>query len=351
MKIRLANWKVKTLKSKIDKINPAPQYQRTSVWSLSKKKLLIDSMLRGYDLPKFYLRATPNDPLFEYEITDGQQRMRAIWEFMSDDVKEKYTLDRAIIRGANTESLGYDGLNLLKDDFDNYEINIAIIEEATAEEIRSLFARLQMGAKLNQVELRHAMASNIGAAIFSIVETHTFFKTCKISPNRFKHQDYLDHVITIAYNNGRADVRAKNIEKLYMELADVTGNIYNTYLNKANKILDWMNDVNKIFKGIFKNKWAFVDTFWLLFKHYDSIDSIDEKKFVEQFKIFEQKRLANHRNPDNLISDPKSPNYDKGLYDYILAFKFSGNTKDNVDVRHRIFRSKFIGNGIYLKAN
>jgi hypothetical protein len=347
MKIRLANWKVKTLNLRIDKINPAPQYQRTSVWSLSKKKLLIDSMLRGYDLPKFYLRATPNDPLYEYEITDGQQRIRAIWEFMSTDLK--YSLERTIINGISTHNLEYEKLGDLKEDFDNYELNIAIIEETTPEEIRSLFARLQMGAQLNQVELRHAMASNVGSAIFSVVEAHKFFKNCKIINTRFKHQDYLDHVITIAYNNGLSDVKAKNIEKLYKDLADSTSNIFKPYIQKTNQILDLMDKMNSISKGIFKNKWTFVDTFWLFYSCYDDIDRIDEKKFVEQFKIFEQRRVGNNRNPDVLISDPTKPTYDRDLYDYILSFKFSGNFQKNIALRHTIFRKKFIGNGIYLK--
>lgn len=348
MKIRLANWKVKTLKSRIDKINPAPQYQRTSVWQLPKKRLLIDSMLRGYDLPKFYLRATPNDPMYEYEVTDGQQRIRAISEFMNEDGL-KYALDKALIKGINTNNRYYADLAELKDEFDNYELNIAIIEETTPEEIRSLFARLQMGSQLNQVELRHAMASNVGSAIFSVVENHPFFKNCKIANSRYKHQDYLDHVITIAYNSGKADVKAKNIEKLYKDLADATADTFQDYMKKSNRVLSWMDEINALQKGIFKSKWTFVDTFWLLYKNCDSIAYIDNDEFVEQFKIFERKRLANHKNPDILISDPAAANYDKDLYDYILAFKFSGNLNINLDTRSKIYKSKFINNGIYLK--
>ena len=179
MRIRLATWKIKTLILKKSSINPKPQYQRTSVWNKAKKKLLIDSILRGYDLPKFYLRATPNDPIFEYEVTDGQQRMRSIWEFVSDLRQESYQLDENIIDGINTKNLRYDQLSSLKDKFDSFELNIAIIEDSSPEEIRSLFARLQMGASLNQVELRHAIASNIGAAIQGIVDSHVFFKDSK----------------------------------------------------------------------------------------------------------------------------------------------------------------------------
>ena len=64
------------------RINPKPQYQRTPVWNETKKQLLIDSVLRGYDLPKFYLRSS--DPPYDHEVVDGQQRLYAIWDFRDD---------------------------------------------------------------------------------------------------------------------------------------------------------------------------------------------------------------------------------------------------------------------------
>lgn len=349
MKIKLATWKVKTLKSKEEKINPKPQYQRTSVWSPSKKKLFIDSILRGYDVPKFYLRSTPNDPLFDFEVIDGQQRMRSLWEFMSNKNEQKYLLNEAIIKGVNTKKMNYASLGSLKVGFDDYEVNIAIIEEATPEEIRSLFARLQMGEQLNKVELRHAMASNIGASIISVTETHDFFKESKIAVGRYKHQDYLDHVITLAYYNGATDVKAKNIEDMYKALANSSSDVFNIYIQRANKILDWLKEINALHKGIFRNKWAFVDTFWLLYSHFDNIETIDYLTFKQHFISFETKRLQNHKKPEELIKDPALPTYDLDLYNYIIAFKYSGNTKENIAIRHAIFKKLFFNKSITLK--
>jgi len=349
MKVRLSTWKIKTLNSKKLKINPQPQYQRTSVWSLAKKRLFIDSILRGYDVPKFYLRSNSLDPHYDFEVTDGQQRMRAIWEFMSDVKNEIYSLGEAIIKGKNTKGIYYQNLEELSKKFEDYELNIAIIEDSTPEEIRSLFARLQMGEQLNKVELRHALASNIGAAIIGVVETHKFFKTSKISNNRYKHQDYLDHAITIAYNNGMSDVKAKNIEEMYKDLADSTSEIFQEYIQKSNEILNWMNSVNNLSKGIFKNKWAFIDMFWLLYKNHDVIIGINNKTLLKRFNNFEQKRLKYNREPEKLIEDPTSSIFDKEMYEYILAFKFSGNTKENIKIRHNIFKSQFLNKGITIK--
>lgn len=86
------------------------EYQRENAWNLSQKKLLIDTVFRNMDIPKFYLwkidqatlqnnypdgdikeiyrgilankvrNGNPNP--FVYEVVDGQQRIRTFLEFM-----------------------------------------------------------------------------------------------------------------------------------------------------------------------------------------------------------------------------------------------------------------------------
>ena len=175
MKIHPKVWTISGLYKLKEKINPKPQYQRTAVWQSPKRKLLIDSILRGYDIPKFYLRETPQDLIYKYEVTDGQQRIWAIWDF----IENQYKLDEALIDTFNTKGLDYDTLKLNKKkltEFSTFKINVTLIKEANQDEIRTLFARLQMGERLNPAELRHALSSNIGNAIVSVVENHNFFE-------------------------------------------------------------------------------------------------------------------------------------------------------------------------------
>ncbi|NPD90170.1 MAG: DUF262 domain-containing protein, partial [Asgard group archaeon] len=70
-----------TLKSVID---TSPKYQRTEVWGKEKKQMLIDSILRGFDISQIYLAETREDSKYEYEVVDGQQRLSAIWGFFED---------------------------------------------------------------------------------------------------------------------------------------------------------------------------------------------------------------------------------------------------------------------------
>ena len=62
-----------------------PEWQRQEVWSRSKRQNLIDSILRDWKLPKFYLLRLKDDPE-EYEVVDGQQRLAAIFEFFDNSL-------------------------------------------------------------------------------------------------------------------------------------------------------------------------------------------------------------------------------------------------------------------------
>lgn len=63
-----------------------PDWQRQEVWSPDRKRGLIDSILRGWKLPKFYFQKTHANP-DEFDVVDGQQRLSAIWEFMDGELK------------------------------------------------------------------------------------------------------------------------------------------------------------------------------------------------------------------------------------------------------------------------
>ena len=63
-----------------------PDWQREEVWDTSKKQQLIDSILRGWKLPKFYFLKTSDEPE-EFEVVDGQQRLMAIFDFFENSLQ------------------------------------------------------------------------------------------------------------------------------------------------------------------------------------------------------------------------------------------------------------------------
>lgn len=76
---------ISTIYSKRERIDPTPDYQRPPAWTKKQKQLLIDSILREYDIPKMYWRKMKREDGIEYEVIDGQQRLRTIWSFESGE--------------------------------------------------------------------------------------------------------------------------------------------------------------------------------------------------------------------------------------------------------------------------
>ncbi|NEM99761.1 hypothetical protein, partial [Pontibacter burrus] len=166
---------------------------------------------------------------------------------------------------------------------------------------------------------------------------------CKIKNDRFKHQDYLDNAITLAYYDGSRNVKASDMRHLYIELANSSLSDMQPLLMKVNRTLDFMKRVNSYKKGIFKNKWAFVDTFFLIYKNLDQIVDINANMLAGAFDSFEKLRREHNSHPEVLIEDKENNTiYDKDLYEYIIAFKTSGADKNNTKTRHRVFCNKFL---------
>src|SRR5690349_19180027 len=78
---------------RLERIDMKPTYQRrSSLWSQWKKAHLIDSILNGFDVPKFYLadftksRSALNRARKPYAIIDGKQRFESIFSFFAGDL-------------------------------------------------------------------------------------------------------------------------------------------------------------------------------------------------------------------------------------------------------------------------
>ena len=202
-KVPKRNWTIDSVVRRKDKIDLQPLYQRPSVWNDKQKQKLIDSILRGYDLPKFYLRSCKSD--FEYEVIDGQQRISAIWGFvnneyrLSDDSKD--IPDFGDLSGKKHSDLNSDQ----QEHIGRFPLSVVIIEKALDLEIRQLFLRLQEGVSLNPTEKRNAMTGNMRDFIAHLGDNSKVFSNQYLSypETRFQWHD-LAAIVTCLRNSGEA---------------------------------------------------------------------------------------------------------------------------------------------------
>ena len=137
----------------------SPNFQRNPVWDEEQSSYLIDSLLNGLPIPEIYLRSitSPNGKVI-HEVVDGQQRTRAILNFVQndlvlegDDVSPKW-------RGNSWDDFD----DATKKMFWSYNIVVRDLGEVSDGEVRDLFRRLNINSiVLNDQELRHARYTGV----------------------------------------------------------------------------------------------------------------------------------------------------------------------------------------------
>lgn len=179
--------KMETRRRAIDKVYKRrdridmPDFQREEVWNDHQKRQLIDTILRGWHLLKFYFRKVDES---SFECVDGQQRLAAIWEFYDGRLR----LDPSAARryGGRT----YKELRpSFSDAFDDFEIDVEEIADATDKDLEDLFVRLQLGTPLTTAEKLNALGGPTRDFAKWMSDQHFFEVGIAVRDTRYAHFD------------------------------------------------------------------------------------------------------------------------------------------------------------------
>lgn len=186
-----------------------PEWQRQEVWSRSKKQNLIDSILRGWKLPKFYFLLTNKSPE-EFEVVDGQQRLVAIFEFFEND------LPLAQVSADTFGGKFYEELpDNVQDNFDDYEIQFDLIENATDQEVKDFFQRLQEGLQLTSSEKLNSIHSNLRDFVAKLSIRPFFKNKIVVSDNRYGHFDIVAKATAIEIDGLEVGTRYDDLRAVF----------------------------------------------------------------------------------------------------------------------------------------
>jgi hypothetical protein len=183
-----------------------PDFQREEVWHDDKKRLLIDTILKGWHLPKFYFRKLDDGT---FECVDGQQRLSAIFSFFGDDLTLSDDTARRV--GANV----YSELdNDTSDAFDDFQIEIEEIEDASDEELEELFKRLQLGTPLNTAEKINAIQGELRDFCHDMAEKPFFSERIGIKNTRYTHFETVAKWVFVEARGIQPQMRYPQLESL-----------------------------------------------------------------------------------------------------------------------------------------
>jgi hypothetical protein len=132
----------------------ASEFQRLSVWPRPAKAYLIDTILNDRPIPLFFFErirsAQSGRPA--YTVIDGQQRLRAIFEFLEGRFRLPESKDNR-----TSKKRFLDLKRSLQEQILNYDLTVEELSEYSDSDIRDMFVRMNRYlVKLSPQELRHA---------------------------------------------------------------------------------------------------------------------------------------------------------------------------------------------------
>jgi hypothetical protein len=292
MKLSKERYPVSVLKELQDSIDVRPEYQRPLVWTLKQKRLLIDSILRGYDVPKMYWHRQPDGKQFEFHVVDGQQRLTTIWEFCNDGFA--LPKDSDPVDGISTAKLKYSGFNTaLKKRLHLYSFDVVIVEEATQndeeDEVREMFLRLQNGTTLKAQEKRNAMTGRMRAFVKEVAK-HPFFESCKFSNTRFTYDHIAAQITCLELAGEPVSLRDSDLNRMYAEQTD-----FDPKGNVAKKVRRTLDYLRRVFPEHTREleRYNAVTLYSLASSMIDNyVHQGTEKKLADWFIAFETERRA-----------------------------------------------------------
>ncbi len=223
MNCETIDWTIDDLRARFVTINLSPTYQRESnIWTLAQKKLLIDSIINGYDIPKFYIHKLDPGEYHQWAVADGKQRLTVIMEFLQSanaqmlagfkfanpgfslakdfSVDQTSSFARAVLEDGTAADLPVPGSTFstfsapAKKAFLAYVLDVVEITLADPVteyyKILELYQRLNDGRPLSKIEKRYALPGALNEYLQSVSTTNEFFARRLTATNkRYQHYD------------------------------------------------------------------------------------------------------------------------------------------------------------------
>lgn len=156
MKCQTTDLEIETLVNRIRNkdMDLQPDFQRGEIWTVQKKKKLIDSILRGWKIPPIHV--VPNESNVD-EVLDGQQRLAAIRDFCDNIICVDGNIEPIDPIISELDGKFYRDLPIeWQRKVRQYSILIVRLTEFNPQEPAELFYRLNQPSSLTSAEQRNA---------------------------------------------------------------------------------------------------------------------------------------------------------------------------------------------------
>lgn len=234
-----------------DEIDFTPEYQRQSdIWPISKRILLIDSLLNGFDLPKIYfheISKKKGDQNLRYAVIDGKQRLETIFSFLDGKFSVANDFqDMAGIFGEFTgkyyKEFGQTSLKL-KARFESLPLPIYIVKTNDIDLIEEMFSRLNEASPLNAAEKRNAFGGPIPSLIRDLSKHVFFTKKVPFNNKRYRHYDIIAKLLLFADRGKVVDTKKIHLDRYVKSYIDHNVDSIQSVMSKTEETLSAMSNI------------------------------------------------------------------------------------------------------------
>lgn len=332
-------------------IELSPRYQRNTVWNDDAKSYLMDTIIRGLPIPPIFLRQKINlsTKTTLKEIVDGQQRIRTIIDFVSN---ENFTIKR----NHNSEYSGLFFSELDEDtqrDILGYSILANVITETDDAVIYDMFARLNSNNYvLNRQEIRNSKYWGLFKVLSYklAAEYRSFFMDVKIfndkDCSRMRDVELINSLLIVLLE-GVVDENSLYVDRIYSKY-DKNFSNFDEIFKKFNRVMKIAIEMYNYLdcKSYFKNKNYFYTLFSVICNQLFGLKNCDAPRYTEfsndnfNFNLFVDKFLKFDRNVSIALESSKGSSIDFSLFDYISFDSY--NRKRTTSKESRIKRIMFL---------
>lgn len=319
-------------------------YQRRSVWLDRDKVRLIETILMGLIIPEVYFWDAETDPDTGKTIThivDGQQRIKAIAQFINNEFKlsKDCLIDQDISEKYGNKyfkDLGSDDKILIW----TFNLSVVRIKDKNMDEIRNIFYRLNLtDYSLNDQEKRHSNTWGLFADLTKEISELSFWDDFNLfnygDIKRMKDEEFCSSLILLAR---KGIINQTNQNPLNDAYSDYSTN-YPEYDDDKNRILKWI-DTFKLFYT--QESKSFIRKRTQLYTVFCLMDYLTEEKIevtphmVLRFNNFVQKyNLFENSSDTEEVSNPE----DEAIKKYKLASSEGVNKIRNRKLRYEILKN------------
>lgn len=288
MKCSTSTIELETVISRIHKgtLNLQPDFQRGEVWSISKQKKLIDTILRRWKIPPIHV--ITSDEIFD-EVLDGQQRLVAIRDFCNgrfpiDGTIKPYDESINRLNGCYFDDLP-DKVRFI---FLRYEIDFIRLTDFKASEPAELFDRLNQPMKLTSSEQRNAYVgetrNQVKKLVYYFERAGASKETIGFSNSRLAYDEIIaKFCYAIELRTLCQKIIASDISDRYRE--DIA--FSNATINECRCVLEKFMGIvhnNANYYRIKMNK-ATIYSWFIFIKKNDFLSTIDLSRIMYSFEV------------------------------------------------------------------